>query len=767
MSFAAAVTGLGCICAAGENLPRVMAALYAGERRCAPPRDFTAELDTVYPVFNCGLNENYELFNSPTAIRHPQSVTRTSALALAAAREACAQAGLDGEQLATLRVGVCLGTTVGCTLNDEVFYRNFKQGAGPAIAPIQRYLANNPALFLKQALGLRGPAATVANACSSGTDAIGQARAWLRAGLCDVVLAGGADELSRIPYLGFVHLLIASPEPCRPFDRARRGLNLGEGAGVLVLETAESAARRGACVLAEVAGYGCANDAWHPTAPHPEGKGLRRAIDSALRDAGIEPGAIGFINAHGTSTPDNDKIEGRVLGALFPAGTPVVSTKAYTGHTLGAAGGIEAVLTVQALLDQRLPATAGFAESDPDCAITPTARNTEIEATAALSDSLAFGGNNAVLVFRKDKGQRTKDEQDPKDIGKSSVSVRDAASTMAILGIGTVSALGCGVASLAEALRRNAQPAIQTHAIQTARGLVNVPVFTATPEGLDRFMPKRSLRRLDKFVRLALLASFLAVEDSGLELPDRARVGVVFGTGYGPLGTTFEFQDTIINDGDKCASPTAFAGSVHNAPASQTAIALGLEGPCQTLTTFGHTAEGVLQTAEAWLREGLADLVLAGLGDEFHPVGAYAATHMDFEQCSWRPGEMFSAFLLGRPGEREEKYGNIAAIHALDGADAGHAAADIIARHDAVILSASSRRAGRLDADLLPSDRTAVDYSSFYGCSPTALGMDLAAAALALQDGAPPLSASAALACAECHEDGSRTIVSLIKDGAQ
>jgi 3-oxoacyl-[acyl-carrier-protein] synthase-1/3-oxoacyl-[acyl-carrier-protein] synthase II len=396
MTFAAAITGLGCISAAGASLPRMMAALYAGERRCAPPRAFAADLAAPYPVF-----EVTAPLEPPPNLPLPAAPTRTNRLALAAVLEACAQSGLGLSQLPQLRVGVCLGTTVGCTLNDEVFYRNFKQGTLPDPQPVARYLANNPALFIKQTLGLAGPAATVANACSSGTDAIGLARSWLRAGWCDVAIAGGADELSRIPYLGFAHLLITSPAPCRPFDQNRQGLNLGEGAGVVILETHESAARRGAAVLAEVIGYGSASDAHHPTAPHPEGKGLRRALGFALREAGAAPEEIGFINAHGTSTPDNDRIEGRVLADLFSPTTSIVSTKAYTGHTLGAAGGIEAALTVQALLDQRLPATAGFSEPDPDCAITPTTANTPLSARLAISDSLAFGGNNAALVFRR------------------------------------------------------------------------------------------------------------------------------------------------------------------------------------------------------------------------------------------------------------------------------------------------------------------------------------------------------------------------------
>jgi len=397
MNRAPVVTGLGCLCAAGNGLPEVVRALEAGVRRCAPPARFTADLERVYPVF-----EITSALDESSATGGRTRPSRCSRLALLATLEACREAGLESGELRRRRVGVCLGTTVGCTLNDEPFYREFKQGAGPKLEPIHRYLANNPALFLAETLGLSGPVATLANACSSGTDAVGLARSWLRGGLCELVIAGGTDELSRITYLGFIHLLIAAQEPCRPFDAGRTGLNLGEGAGVLILETRESARERGARALATVAGYGCAADAWHPTAPHPEGKGLRRAIGQALLDAGTRADKVDFINAHGTSTPDNDRIEGAALADLFPHAPPVVATKAFTGHTLGAAGGIEAVLTVQALRDQRLPATPGFERPDPACRITPTTRNIALRAEVGLSDSLAFGGTNSALVLRRE-----------------------------------------------------------------------------------------------------------------------------------------------------------------------------------------------------------------------------------------------------------------------------------------------------------------------------------------------------------------------------
>jgi len=396
----AVVTGLGAICAAGHCLGEIMHNLYAGKRHPAPPRRLRIDLPHAYPVFEVGDN-----LPALPGIFEPEprsaGISRTNHLALIALAEALQHARLDVDWLKTRRVGVCLGTTVGCTLNDEPFYRSFRAGSHPEVAPVRRYLEGNPAHLVSRALGLQGPVATIANACSSGTDAVGLAKTWIEQGLCDVALAGGCDELSRIPYLGFIRLLISAPEPCLPFDRRRQGLNLGEGAGVLVLERAESAAERGVPAWARLMGYASCADAHHPTAPHPEGRGLRRALRLALEQAGVEPARIGLVNAHGTATPDNDRVEGAALKELLCPDATVVATKYYTGHTLGAAGGLEAVFTVQALVDQQVPPAAGFEEVDPDIGIELRRETGALDARYALSNSLAFGGNNSVLLLER------------------------------------------------------------------------------------------------------------------------------------------------------------------------------------------------------------------------------------------------------------------------------------------------------------------------------------------------------------------------------
>jgi 3-oxoacyl-[acyl-carrier-protein] synthase-1/3-oxoacyl-[acyl-carrier-protein] synthase II len=381
-----AITGLGCICAAGTDLDSCMAALYRGERAPAAPRRFSSSHPLRYPVFEV------------PGFQEPPQLLRTSALGLHAAQEALADAGLDAESLRGLRVGVCVGTTVGSAMNNEPFCRDYRGGLDPDLAPIERILRSNPAAVIARTFELTGPCQTVVNACASGTDAIGLAASWIRGGLCDLAIAGGADELGRITYNGFISLMISDDAPCKPFDRHRKGLNLGEGAAMLVLEGEESRRRRGGRARSYLLGYGSACDAHHLTAPKPDGEGLRAAIAEALACCAIPAPAIAFVNAHGTGTPDNDRVESRVLADLLP-GVPFLSTKGYTGHTLGAAGAIEAVFTIACLERNLIPGSAGFATPDPELGGTPVVECTKIAGTIALSESLAFGGNNSVILL--------------------------------------------------------------------------------------------------------------------------------------------------------------------------------------------------------------------------------------------------------------------------------------------------------------------------------------------------------------------------------
>ncbi len=388
-STGAVISGMGVVSAAGIGVAASLESMAAGERNVSSVSVFSSPVDL--PVF--------EVRDLPPRITPGKM--RTLELLEMALAEALSEADLS--DTTGLRIGVALGTSVACQLNDLGFYSTFREKKSAPMDSVDGFLEGNLAEATVKRLGLDGPTLVVANACSSGTDAIGAALSWLNAGLCDIAIAGGADEMNRIPLCGFNALGVASDKPCAPFDGNRTGLNLGEGAGVLILETAESAVRRGVFSKLRVCGYGSSADAYHLTAPHPEGEGLVRAINFALNQAGIQPSDIAFVNAHGTSTPDNDKVEGRTLLKVFGPDVTVLSTKGYTGHTLGAAGGIEAVFAASGLFNGWIPASAGFQTLDEEIGLVPTTGKTELTGRYALSTSLAFGGNNAALIIGKDE----------------------------------------------------------------------------------------------------------------------------------------------------------------------------------------------------------------------------------------------------------------------------------------------------------------------------------------------------------------------------
>jgi 3-oxoacyl-[acyl-carrier-protein] synthase-1/3-oxoacyl-[acyl-carrier-protein] synthase II len=263
---------------------------------------------------------------------------------------------------------------------------------------MQAFIESSPSGLVNRELRLRGPHQQVTTACSSGSVAIAQAAAWVRGGVCDAAIAGGAERLTRLCYAGFASLMIADSQPCRPFDRTRAGLNLGEGAGFILIERASSAHARKARILGWLLGDGNSCDAFNLAQPNPQGDGLRRAIAESLRLSGIAADDLGFINAHGTGTLDNDRVEARAFGSMLP-GVPFFSTKALTGHTLGAAGGIEAVLTLICLEAGQVPASAGYSEPCPDCGCSPTSTPQPIRKPYAMSTSVGYGGSNVALVF--------------------------------------------------------------------------------------------------------------------------------------------------------------------------------------------------------------------------------------------------------------------------------------------------------------------------------------------------------------------------------
>lgn len=398
------ISGYGCITAVGADALAGYAGIESGDVCNGPyggelfPADFTAPCFSVDSrLLEARLGGNPELSIESSTIN------RTLQLALAAILEALERADLSVAALQQRVVGIALGTTVGCTFHNEQYYQDWRDGKNPEETPLFTYLSSNIAQRIQQLLGVRGPRLTITNACASGTDAIGVAKNWIESGSCDIAIAGGSDELSRVACHGFKSLMLVSENSCSPFDKNRAGLNLGEGAGIVILESENSMSKKDRQAHGWVRGYGAGGDGYHPTAPHPDGRGLQLAVENAMQDGKIGFSDIGMINAHGTGTPANDQAETNALAALGLDSTaiPIVSTKGATGHTLGAAGGVEAVFTLLALNRGYVTGTIGCRERDPNfkCDILSELERAPLSSRIGISQSLAFGGGNSAVVI--------------------------------------------------------------------------------------------------------------------------------------------------------------------------------------------------------------------------------------------------------------------------------------------------------------------------------------------------------------------------------
>jgi beta-ketoacyl-acyl-carrier-protein synthase II len=399
-----AVTGLGLVTPAGIGVRATWQGLCDGRATAARdprleglPVDFSCRLDGFDPVAALGrrLTWRIDLFTE---------------MALVAAREAVADADLDPASWDGSRVGVVIGNGSGGNGEREDDFAKLREGRIASISPttIPRSVPNMVAGEIGIDLQALGPNLVTTTACASGTTAIGTARDLIRVGACDIAITGGSESAcSRIASAGFFRagaLSARTHDPAgasRPFDTDRDGFVLGEGAGMLILERAEHARARGATIHAYLSGYGASADGYHPTAPDPSGGGVLRAIAAALSDAGLVSGDIDHVNAHGTSTQMNDLAEARVLRAAFTDPPPVTATKSIIGHCIGAAGAIEAAATVLTLRHQLIPPTANLDCLDPEIDLDVVAKAPRpYTMRAALSNSFAFGGQNAVLVFR-------------------------------------------------------------------------------------------------------------------------------------------------------------------------------------------------------------------------------------------------------------------------------------------------------------------------------------------------------------------------------
>lgn len=333
--------------------------------------------------------------------------------AVAASKQALQQADLEMEQVNANRVGVYIGSGIGGLATLEDNHRTLLEKGPRRVSPfmIPMMIANMASGYVSMVTGAKGPNSAPVSACATGTHAIGDAAEIIRRGHADVMIAGGSEAtITPLAFAGFGNMKALSTfnddpkKASRPFDLNRDGFVMGEGAGVVILESLEHAQKRGATIIAEVAGYGMSGDAYHLTAPAPEGEGAARAMAEALRDAGLRADEIDYINAHGTSTDYNDKFETMAIKTVFGTHArtlAVSSTKSMTGHLLGAAGGVEAIICALAIRDGVIPPTINYETPDPDCDldyVPNTARQQAVRVT--MSNSLGFGGHNASIIIQ-------------------------------------------------------------------------------------------------------------------------------------------------------------------------------------------------------------------------------------------------------------------------------------------------------------------------------------------------------------------------------
>jgi len=550
------IAGMGIVSPLGRGLPQTLRALEKNAAGIAALTRFTPPPDRRLPVG--------EIRDIPG----PEELPRTHRLARVAADEAMAGSGPPPD-------AVVIGTTTGGMEKTETLLK--EKAARPE--QLTCHGAGTVAEDIAARCGCAGPVITVSTACSSGATAVKLALEMIRSGRARRVLAGGADSLCRLTYYGFNALQLLDPAGARPLDETRRGMSLAEGAAMLLL-----AADPSPDTVAAVCGGGLSCDAWHPAAPHPRGRGALAAMRSALQDAGISPRDVTYVNLHGTGTVDNDLAEAHAIRDLFGNRPPLLSSiKGATGHSLAAAGAVEAVVAALCVHHGLVPANPGCRCPDPRLKLTPLQRPRHQPVHCVLSNSFGFGGNNAAVV-----------------VGRAASAGTAAADTPPRRLYATGSACLTGAGDTRQALQALAAGRPCSGPAETRAALTAVPA--------------RTVRRLGRLSRLALALALTTREDT--HRPD-APAGVFLGTAWGALTETGHFLSELFESDERFASPTAFVGSVHNAAAGQVATFLDARGPNVTTSGGDCSFEQALLAAACLDPGDRRPLLVAGV-DEHH-----------------------------------------------------------------------------------------------------------------------------------------------------
>lgn len=556
------ITGMGIISPVGSGHPQTRHFITNGGSGIKPVSLFRTRPDSLLPVG--------EIVGLPEP---KNGLPRTHVLAMTACTEALHGRHPDVD-------AVVMGVSTGGMLTSEHQLKHRDRHP-------EHYRFHSPgsvAEYLAQQVACTGPVITIANACSSGSAGIKVAVEMIRTGLAARVLVGGADSLCRFTYFGFNALQLIDPEGARPFDKHRKGMTVSEGAAVLLVEGSDHIPDN---AMAEIRGAGLSCDAFHPAAPHPEGDGAREAMTAALRDAAVTPGDIDYINLHGTGTIDNDRAEARAVYAVFGDHTPLLSSiKGSTGHSLAAAGAIEAAVSAICISEGTVPENYGFTHPDPELNLHPATRPTAATVQTVLSNSFGFGGNNASVV-----------------IGACGTGHPKTVATLTALGIaGSACLSGAG----------ETDPTMSRFSAgESCRGVIPM-------NDLSRRLPPKLVRRLKRLPRMALALAEAAAADASEAAPIELS-SVFLGTGWGACSETYDFLEKLFASDEKFSSPTDFVGSVHNAAAGQIAIRHQARGANVTTTGGDYSFEQALLTACLLASRSPADLPALVVGaDEYH-----------------------------------------------------------------------------------------------------------------------------------------------------
>lgn len=591
------VTGLGLVTPLGVGVEATWSELVRGRTAIRPIRLFDTSRQRVARA------AEVVQITVPEAPRGAWS--RTSAMALAAAEEAVAMARLEPTRTCT---GLVVGGTTGGMFETEQLLARLHVEKGPQDALVE--MLSHPLTAIGDRLEERlGPFARVralSSACSSGANAIVIAAGWLISGEVDAVVAGGSDGLCRLTLSGFNSLGAIDPETCRPFDRKRRGTSLGEGAGFLVLERADRAAGRGAKPIAELSGWALGSEAHHITHPAPDGAIMARVIQRALSRAGLSARDLDYVNAHGTGTIANDAMEAaaltRALGREIER-VPVSSSKGQIGHTLGAAGGIEAAITALVVARRVLAPTAGLEDPDPALGLVhvPHVGTAVPRVRAALSNAFGFGGMGTVLVFTP----APRPDELP-----SSVAAGAAVAAGATVATGVCAAVPPSDPS--------PLPVVTGVSIVGAAGVLDVHGCAALPDLAVRPAPAAvdpddrldldRARRLDRTARLATVAVEQALRNAAAR---PGEMGVVLGSAFGNVDACAAFMHRIVAKGAGAASPAEFPNLVPSSPVGHVSIYAGMHGPAFMTADLAVSGESAFAQAVQLVRTGEADRIVA------------------------------------------------------------------------------------------------------------------------------------------------------------